>query len=53
MFDVLFAFGTWTVGASAIALAWYAEGALFRWPVVGWGMRLAGFCLSASSAPIC
>lgn len=51
MFDVLFAFGTWTVGASAIALAWHAEGALFRWPVVGWGMRVAGLlCLSASSA---
>jgi hypothetical protein len=51
MFDVLFAFGTCTVGIAAIALAWHAKGALFRWRVVGWGMRFAGLiCLSASSA---
>jgi hypothetical protein len=50
MFDVLFAFGAWTVGCAAMALSWHATGALFRWPVIGWGMRVAGLvCLSASS----
>lgn len=51
MFDVLFAFGTWTVGGAAITLAWNAKWEMFHWTIVGWGMRVAGLlCLTASSA---
>lgn len=50
LFDVLFAIGTWTAGLAAVALAWTARGDLFHWPLVGWGMRLAGVvCLTSST----
>ena len=51
MFDALFSIGAWTAGGGALALAWRNEGALFRWPAVGWGMRGAGVIgLLASSS---
>jgi hypothetical protein len=51
LFDVLFAIGAWAAGLGALATAWRSGGALFRWPAVGWGMRIAGIVgLAASSA---
>jgi hypothetical protein len=51
LFDVLFTIGSWTAGAGALAVAWRRTDALFRWPVVGWGMRTAGaICFAAATA---
>ncbi|MEN9489981.1 MAG: hypothetical protein RJA63_430 [Pseudomonadota bacterium] len=51
LFDVLFAFGALTAGGGALAVAWRTDGAVFRWPAVGWGLRLVGLvCLLASAS---
>jgi hypothetical protein len=51
LFDVLFAIGAWAAALGALAASWQAGGALFRWPAVGWGLRIAGIVgLAASSA---
>lgn len=51
LFDVLFTIGAWTAGGGACAAAWRADGVLFKWPLVGWAMRVAGaVCLLSTTA---
>lgn len=50
LFDVLFAIGAWTAGVGALAVAWRRDGTVFRWPAVGWGLRMAGLVGVVASA---
>jgi hypothetical protein len=51
LFDILFAIGTWTFGAGALAAAWSPDRPEVRWPAVLWVMRVAGVAgLAAGSA---
>jgi hypothetical protein len=50
LFDALFAAGTWTVGAGALAVAWSSHWAEYRRRTTLWLMRAAGVaCLASGS----